>query len=170
MLSRDLVIDACALINLINGKIAHECATAIEPNLSVTSSIRAECLVNSQTANDLQQLIDEEQIDFIDEVVTAEQVLAFMDEHRLGAGESEAILVCCELSKHFWSDDRRARERAIELLTSDCVVGTAGVLRDLVGARELSKDEATNAYQLMCELGGYLPKFPDSFFEGSELR
>jgi len=167
MLSRDLVIDACAVINLIRGNVARQCLTAIEPRPSVTPAIRSECENKSATPMSLKDLFEHQCLHCLDEVLTSDEVVAFMEKHDLGAGESEGILVCLALKKHFWSDDRRARERAIELLTRAAVIGTAGMLRELVKSGDITRDQTIGAYRTMRELGGYQPNFPDGFFDNA---
>lgn len=167
MLSRDLVVDACAVINLSKGGIAHQCMSRIEPRPSVSPAVKLECEKKEITAKTFTELVQTSTISVLDEIVSADEVLSFMEKHDLGAGESEGILVCLALKKHFWSDDRRARDKAVELLSRIAVVGTAGILRDLVNSGDLADWEAVQAYQAMRDKGGFLPKFPDDFFKSS---
>lgn len=164
MLSRDLVIDACAVINLVKGEIALKCLSLIVPPPSVTPAVQSECEQKDVTATSFRELLDASVVSTLGEIITADAVIEFMEKYDLGAGESEGILVCIALRKHFWSDDRRARETAGTLISRAAVIGTAGVLRDLVAGDELPQNEVVSAYKLMRSRGGFLPKFPDEFF------
>lgn len=169
MLSRDLIIDASAIINLIRSQMARSCLHGIEPQPSITPAICSECRGRSETAAALKQLIDEECLQELRESITADDLLGFMEQYDLGAGESEGILMCLILNKHLWCDDRRARKIATDLLTKPAVIGTLGILRDLVSVGVISTEVAFEGYQVMRDTGGVLPDISVTFFEKAEF-
>lgn len=165
MLSRELIVDACGVINLIAGGIAQSCLEPIDPTAQVTPATEGECQGKQYTARVLRLLIEAALLELSEIEITADDLTSFMTEHQLGAGESEAILTCRAVQKHFWCDDRKARNVARGLLGEDAVTGTIGILRELVSLGEIAADEAFGAYAAMRAAGAFLPVLEQADFE-----
>jgi predicted nucleic acid-binding protein len=101
---------------------------------------------------------------FDDHSVNAERFLRLIEEHRLGAGETECMAIAAESDYHICCDDRRARQVASDLIGADRVFGTIRVLRWCVEQRQIECAEAKRLLRIMREQGGFLPDTPQSFF------
>jgi len=168
MLLRDLIIDACALVNLILGETAEECLRLIDPKVQVTPAIDKECHGRTQTAEALRALLASDLLETCNAEISSDALVEFMTVHRLGAGESEAILACAQIERHLWSDDRRARRVAAETLGDDRVTGTIGILLRLCGLGDVTPEAAYSAYCAMRAAGGFLPVIELEAFQGAE--
>ncbi len=170
MYLRDLIIDACALVNLILGETAEECLGLIDPKVQVTPAIEKECHGRSHTAEALRALLASELLESCNVEITSDALVEFMTAHRLGAGESEAILACAQIERHLWSDDRRARRVGEETLGEGCVTGTIGVLRSLCSLGHLTPEAAYAAYCAMRAAGSFLPAMALADFPAGEAQ
>jgi predicted nucleic acid-binding protein len=157
MLSRDLIIDASGVINLLGGGIAEACLQFIEPASQVTPVVERECNKKEATALAFRNLLDAGLLGRHLDEISAEELAAFIEDNDLGAGESEAILACEQVGKDLWCDDRRARNVARERLGDQRVTGTLGVLLELVRLQDLAPEVAHVSYEAMIAAGGFLP-------------
>jgi predicted nucleic acid-binding protein len=170
MLLRELIVDASSLINLMRSTITNEALGSIDPSAGITPAVRRECSEKEATEQWLSPLLAAKLLDEIDANITADELLAFMEEHNLGAGESEGILTCLAIGRHFWADDRRARNVAGALLTQERVIGTVGILRALAVLGMIAAQRAFDEYQSMKAAGGFLPNLEPDYFERAEAQ
>lgn len=104
-------------------------------------------------------------INFLDDhEVDAEQFLALLDVHRLGAGETECVAIAAHTDHHVCCDDRRARAMATGIIGADRVFGTIRLLRWCVEQGQIDCAGARRLLQTMRESGGFLPDTPQSYF------
>ena len=157
MLSRELIVDASGIINLLNGGVARTCLQNIEPVVDVTPAIERECNGHGDTSLAFRGLVDDGLLVQCLAVISATDLAEFIELNDLGAGESEAILACEQIGRHVWCDDGRARTVARERLGIDKVTGTLGILKDLVRIQDLTPELAHSSYQAMIAAGGFLP-------------
>jgi predicted nucleic acid-binding protein len=158
-----VLLDSCSVINLVNaGALELVCALQdIEWWLTpvVVDESGPSC---AAVTLDLQQ---RGLIHFLDDdELNAERFLALIEEHRLGAGETECMAIAVETDYHICCDDGRARQVASDLIGPDRVFGTIRVLRWCVEQRVIACGEAKRLLCLMREQGGFLPNTPQSFF------
>lgn len=167
MLSRELIVDATGVINLAAVQISEACLESIEPKPQVTLVVETvECRGKPKTAEFIGRLLEQTLLERCDVEISSDEVLAFMAANDIGAGESEAILACKATARHFWCDDRRARDIAAAELGAQAVTGTIGVLKDLVRFGCLTAEEAFEAYTEMLSEGAFLPVLARADFEG----
>lgn len=162
-----LIIDSCSLINLT--KAGLESTVRMDPCVTlcagpvVCDEVWGER--GRETGGVPRDLLVELPED-VDGVVLSN----FMEEHRIGPGEAESILLADRLNAFFFCDDRRARAVAVELLGGDRVVGTLGLAmhrartgRDLRG----SFDDYDHARRE----GAYLPSHsPETFQQACDTH
>ncbi len=158
MLLRELIIDASGIINLLSGAIADVCLGHVNPASEVTPAIERECNVKGDTALAFRNLLDAGLLERCEEEISADDLATFMETYDLGAGESEAILVCGLGGRSLWCDDRKARNAAADKLGPARVTGTLGILLELVRLEELMPDVANISYSAMIAAGGRLPR------------
>ena len=104
-------------------------------------------------------------INFLDDhEVNAEQFLALLQAHQLGAGETECVAIAMQTDHHICCDDRRARAMAAEILGQGRVFGTIRILRWCVEQHQIDCAEAKRLLRIMREMGGFLPDTPQAFF------
>jgi len=98
--------------------------------------------------------------------VSAVAVASISRAYNLGIGESECITICqADAKLTLWSDDRRARTVASNLLGTNRVVGTADLLRACVEQNLFSPLEAYSAYELARSRGAFLPPLTQISFQ-----
>lgn len=149
------IIDACALINLIN--------TAAGPVLAQLDwDIKCQGLVEDELEDQTAQFESLVQLNVITRIagdIPANEVAEIVIKHRLGVGEAECIAFCHRNDWLFISDDQRARKVAATFFGVNRVTGTIGLLCDCVDKGIMSNVTATAALQLARQAGGYLPAF-----------
>ena len=160
----NVIMDACSIINLHNGGVLH-CVCCI-PNvrIQVGPIVGGECSEDCALA--IASLHSDGNLTYLeDNQLEIDDFLAFVDLNKLGAGESECILIaffdgqsaiCC--------DDRKGRAIATELIGEERVMGSLRLLKIAVQHDILSSDQAFEAYELMCASGGFLPPLGIAYF------
>jgi predicted nucleic acid-binding protein len=158
-------MDTCSVINLVNvGALELVCSLAdrewwLTPVVVDESGPTCAAALLDMKERGLMHFLD-------DDEVNADQFLALLDAHRLGAGETECIAIAMASDHHICCDDRRAREAASSLIGADRVFGTIRVLRWCVEQKLIVCAEAKALLRSMRELGGFLPDIPQKFFCG----
>ena len=93
-----------------------------------------------------------------------ERTVRIVREHRLGMGEADAIALAEQESLVLLSDDKRARTVGKQLLASERVTGSLGVLLELKAQGILQPSSCATAYESMLAGGGFLPPLSSDFF------
>ena len=161
----NVILDACSIINLHNGGVLRCVCCIPHFHVQVGPIVGGECsedcalaIASLHTDGDLEYLEDNE--------IEVDDFLSFVDQNRLGDGESECILlanlhsqssICC--------DDRRGRLKATEILGEERVLGSLRLMRIAVQNGLLESAEAFAAYELMRAAGGFLPTVGIGYFE-----
>jgi predicted nucleic acid-binding protein len=159
----NIVLDACAIINLVNGSVFDTVLNLRGYGFFVGSQASGEC--GEATSIVLQQAIQTERVTVInDDAVTASNFLALLQQYGLGDGETESLTFTQSLGYMICTDDKRARLVSAELLGNDRVIGSLGLLKRAVQQQLLTASEAFGAYQKMKTAGGFLPEIDLSFF------
>ena len=161
----NVVMDACSVINLQNGGVLEIVCSLVAINVQIGPIAGGEC--SEELAETLAVLHDAGLIQYLtDTPLDADMFLKFVDEHRLGDGEAECIMladldaetmVCC--------DDMRGRRKAQAILGEERIVGSIGLLKRAVAHDLISGPQAFASYELMKAAGGFLPDFDNEYFE-----
>lgn len=158
-----VLLDTCSVINLVNVGALELVCSLVDREWWVTPVVVDECGPTCAAA--LLDLKERGLIHFLDDdQVNADQFLALLGAHRLGAGETECMAIAIAADHHICCDDRRAREAASGLIGADRVFGTIRVLRWCVGQKLIVCADAKALLHSMRELGGFLPDVPREFF------
>jgi predicted nucleic acid-binding protein len=161
----NIVLDACAIINLVNGSVFDTVLNLKGYGYFVGSQTSGEC--GELTDIVLQQAIQTGRVTVInDDEISALNFLTLLQQYGLGDGETESLTFSQSLGYMICTDDRRARLVSAELLGSDRVIGSLGLLKRAVQQQLLTASEAFGAYQKMKTAGGFLPEVNLSFFIG----
>lgn len=157
------MLDSSSIINLFNaGALALLCRLE-EHEFCVSPMVVGEC--HGDCAAVLVQLRDEGCLTFIDDdVVDADQYLALLDVHGLGAGETECMAVAAADDYGVCCDDWKARQAAKNLIGEEKIVGSLRLLQWCVQGLVIDCEQAFVAFLSMKEMGGFLPDMPQSFF------
>jgi predicted nucleic acid-binding protein len=159
------VLDSSSVINLFNAGALSLLCQLEDHEFFVPPMVVGEC--HGECAGELVALRDEGCVTFIDDdVVDADQYLALLEAHRLGAGETECMAVAAADDYHICCDDRKAREAASALVGAARVIGSLRLLRWCVEKLVIDCGAAFHAFQVMRQRGGFLPETPQSFFCG----
>jgi predicted nucleic acid-binding protein len=159
-----VAMDACPIINLANAGVLERVVLINAHRLAVSPAVVREC--NSGAAANIINLHADNLMDFVDiDDVPADRLLELIELYGLGDGESESIAVAEAFGCLICSDDRKARQAAIEVLGQDAVIGSLRLLRWCVDEQVLTSGEAWDAYHEMRDAGGFLPDLPGDFFD-----
>jgi predicted nucleic acid-binding protein len=156
-------LDSSSIINLFNAGVLTLLCQLEEHEFSVPPMVVGECHRDCAVA--LVSLRDEGCVTFInDDAVDADEYLALLQAHRLGAGETECMAVAATDECSVCCDDRKARDAAAGLIGKERVVGSLRLLKWCVERLIIDCGAAFKAFQTMREQGGFLPDTPQSFF------
>jgi len=155
------ILDACSLINLINGEVLEDVLELPEHRFAVGPQVLGECggdatIIGAQFGARLTELSDED--------LRATLFFDLLERYGLGPGETECLAFAIVNDGNVCSDDRKAREMAAEELGVERVLGTARLLRDTVAAGLLTPEQGERAYEKMRVSGGFLPILPPEYF------
>jgi predicted nucleic acid-binding protein len=158
-----LICDTCGVINA-HKAAALDVVVLLEPyEFLISPAVDDESI---QLRREVEKHIKSGKIQYADETsISAVSVANISATYNLGIRESECISLCLENAELvFWSDDRRARNVASELLGAHRVIGTADLLAEGVRQGLLSQLDAYAAYELARSRGAFLPALDREFF------
>lgn len=158
-------MDACSIINLHNGGVLRCICSIPDVHIQVGPIVGGECSEDCALA--IASLHSDGGLEYLeDNDLEIDQFLDFVDQNRLGDGESECILLAClNEESSICCDDRRGRTKAIELIGEERVLGSLRLLKIAVQHNLFDSSEAFEAYELMREAGGFLPTIEIAYFE-----
>jgi predicted nucleic acid-binding protein len=161
------LLDSSSIINLFNAGVLALLCQLEEHDFFVPPMVVGEC--HGECAVELVTLRDQGCLTFInDDVVEADQYLALLEAHHLGAGETECRAVAAADNYNVCCDDRRAREAVAGLIGEGRVTGSLRILRWCVETLIIDCGTAFQAFETMRQRGGFLPETPQSFFCGAD--
>lgn len=160
-----IVCDACTLINLAAGGVLPLFqANGIE--IACGEICLDEATAGGPFSEDIQESVRRGFVErFPDDTLQVSQVEFAMSSWKLGAGESECILLV--ESAGDWvaaSDDNRARNIASDKFGKERVLGSIGLLRRLVLIGAISIEDAVACHQLMRDNGAFLPPADSKYY------
>ena len=157
------MLDSSSVINLFNAGVLALLCQLEDHEFFVSPMVMGEC--HGECAVELVTLRDDGCLTFInDDVVDADQYLALLETHRLGAGETECMAVAVTDDFNVCCDDRKARDAAAELIGPNRVIGSLRLLKWCVESLVIDCAAAFQALQTMRNRGGFLPEMPQAFF------
>jgi predicted nucleic acid-binding protein len=158
-LTEEGVLDASSAINCVNGDALDLVLSIPDLVLGVGPIVRGECVgvVERAIGSGRLKVLDEGNL-------PAGRFLDLLARYRLGEGETECMLFGETHGLVVVTDDRAARKAASELLGSDRVTGSLGLLRRGVASGLVSAEGAIARYQKMKAMGGFLPDICADFF------
>jgi predicted nucleic acid-binding protein len=160
-----IIFDACALFNLVHGEVFGVIVGMLDPPPCFGPQVRGEC---RSIASVLDQALRESRVELLDDgVLPASRFFELLEKYELGAGETECLAFASMQPLLVCSDDRRARNMAVQELGEGRVIGTLGLLIRATELSVLAPDAAIAAYELMRRLGGFLPDLPARTFSQS---
>lgn len=157
------LFDSCSIINLVNvDALALACSLddidwLVPPVVNAEINARCQSVIANTLPNGHLCLVDDTDVD-------ADLYLRLLDEHHLGAGETECIAIALGGDHSICLDDRRARRIAEMLLGPDRTFGTVRLLRWCVEQERIACGDARMLLRDMRAHGGFLPDMPQSFF------
>lgn len=158
----DTCVDSCCLINLINGDVAEAVGGASGRQLMIQGFVEDE--VQGHHAI-IDKLVEENYLILIDgSTVFASEVGLIADTYNIGLGEAECIAIAKKRKCYLASDDNKARKAGIAEVGNSNVIGSIGLLRELVAQGVITAREAWTSYRLMKDAGAFLPKLSSNFF------
>lgn len=159
-----VILDACTLINLING-------ASLQTVLSIPefSFFVGDILLDSEILNPAQKLIIDAHISKghivkLTSIITLQEFLIVKQKFDLGDGETEGIALCKKGKYSFASDDWKARRSGVIEIGDAKVIGTLFLLRETVRQSLMTIQEAISCIQLMKQKGAFLPEVGESYF------
>lgn len=157
------LLDACSIINLVNAGVLATACSLRKVEWWVPPIVEAE--VDGTCRDAVAEVRRTQRLFAVDDTgVDAELYLKLLDEHGLGAGETECMAVALVEGHSICCDDRRARRVAETLLGPDRVFGTVRLLRCCVQEELIACAQARALLLDMRQRGGFLPDTPQTFF------
>jgi predicted nucleic acid-binding protein len=155
------ILDASALINLINGGVLGKVLNLPNRSFAVGPQVLGECATHREIIDPflgqaLRVLSDDE--------LSASLFFSLLERYELGIGETECLTLADQYDGGVCTDDRKARNMCTSKIGSDRVLGSVRLLREAVSADLLSPEEAIQAYQTMKARGAFLPDVPSDYF------
>ena len=160
----NVVLDACTLINLMNGKVLQTITRIPGCSFFVGENLREQEILNSAQILMLEALVSTGDIRLLESSITLQEFIALKKKYDLGDGETESIALCKHFGYIFGCDDRKARRSANKELGSGYVIGSLFLLREAHRHELLTLEEVLNAVDLMKQKGGFLPSVPEAYF------
>jgi predicted nucleic acid-binding protein len=159
----NVLFDSGSLINLAHGQVLGLLAKTPLYEGYVAPLVLGEC---KSIADDLAYLMAMGTlIQLPDLTMGTADFAALLAKHRLGAGETECLVMASTDGYVVSCDDGTARGVLSKSLGVEKVTGTLGLLIMAVQAELLSVSEAFASYQQMRALGGYLPALTGEEFK-----
>jgi predicted nucleic acid-binding protein len=161
----NIILDACTIINLINGQSFHSVIST--PGLSIfvgDNLIDQEISLNIAQKMIIESAIKENKITLLTSIVTLTDFTTLKRAYDLGNGETECIALCKILGYHIATDDWKARSAATIEIGDSKVIGSLFLLRETVRKKTLTCSDAQNSFLLMKKKGGFLPKIDLEYF------
>lgn len=151
-----VITDACSLVNAV--KIGLTPAILLDPCMQLCAGpvVMDEVWGNDKPLAGME--IPHQVITPIQEDISGDELVDFMEMHKLGPGESECIILAQRHGFIFLSDDKRARNVASELIGADRVVGTFGMALAVCKSGVLASADVVDGYMTAIGNGAFLPK------------
>lgn len=154
-----IVCDACSLINLERGGLL-----TLGLDLPCSGFCVGRIVLSELEAQPDHRFPWLERCVLIDRDVDSAELVATLAAQKLGAGESECLMLARRDNYSVLSDDRRARGICQKELGAERVVGSIAWLAHLVRNGALTRDQSLGRYRAMLAAGAYLPRFADQEF------
>ena len=160
----DIILDACSIINLINGGLLQKVVTLASIQFHVGEILLEDEILNEVQKIKVNTLVVEGNISVLEASVSLSEFTRIKGRYNLGKGEVECIALCKRLQYSISSDDLKARNSAINELGKHAVKGTLFLIRELVRDGAISCEEAMTAYRSMIVKGAFLPTVDEHYF------
>jgi len=161
----EIVLDACTIINLINGKILDKIISI--PRLLIfvgDNLLEQEIYLNLPQRVIIESLIQSKKITLLESDVTLNEFTKLKKVYDLGDGETECIALCKKHGYAIATDDKRARMSAKIELGEAKIVGSLFFLREAVRNEVIECEDALASFKLMKKHGGFLPNLDKDYF------
>lgn len=158
------VLDACSIINLINGGVLHRIALIPGYKIYIGDHLLEQEILNPAQKIIVESLILNGKLILLESDITLSEFTSLKIKYNLGDGETECIALCKKHDFNIVSDDSKARKSSIKELGTQRVYGSLFILRESVRANLLSCEEAKKVFAMMKIKGGFLPDINDDYF------
>lgn len=159
----DIVIDACSLINLINGQVLHKILLIPANTFYVGDNLLEQEILNDGQKLLIEAFLIDNKIQLLQSTVTLSEFKILKSRYGLGDGETECMAICKNYNFCIATDDGKARKCSVKELRKGNVIGSLYLLREAVRNDLLTCEEAKEAFTLMKKSGGFLPKIDDNY-------
>jgi predicted nucleic acid-binding protein len=160
----DVVLDACSLINLINGDVLGKILRIPGFTYLIGIIVNEECCEIENQKIIIEDFVRAGLLKIHDKDVELSAFVALKTKYQLGDGETESIALITENGHSISSDDAKARSSALYEVGTSRVIGSLFLLRQAVRDKLMSCDDAKTAFLLMKVKGGFLPNIDDEYF------
>jgi predicted nucleic acid-binding protein len=153
--STKVIIDACSLINLVNGNVLDIVLALPHHFYCLGSIVLSEA---ESAASQVEDQIAEGKLVCLDpSEISAQLYLQNLYQFELGQGETECITYALTGNYCVCTDDMKARKVVQQLIGKKRLTGTPALMIEAVKLRLLTPQAANDAYALMIAKGGFLP-------------
>lgn len=158
----EIVLDTCAIINLINGNCLDKIFILNGYTFCVGEAVLEKEVLNDLQKTVLETFIEAGKIKVLSSEISLSAITNLRDKYNLGLGELECLALCMNSNSLFCSDDNKARKCSTNELGKSRVIGSLHLVRQIVLESIVKCFEALEYYNVMILKGGFLPKNLDS--------
>lgn len=152
-----VVLDSCALINLLNADILKKVFKLSDHVFYIGELVRDECYIVEDQKEIIESQINKGLLKVLEGQISFKEFKAIKDKFGLGDGETESIALSKKLNFHIATDDKKARNSAMEEVGEDFLCGSLYLLKQMIRQGIISCTEGLVLYKLMKIKGGFLP-------------
>lgn len=120
----EIVLDACSIINLINGDVLQKVILLNDKRFYVGEYLYDEEILDISQKLKVQTLVQNSCITLLQSTITLTQFSILKNKYDLGNGETECIAICKNTGYFIATDDKKARSNASTELGGAKVIGS----------------------------------------------
>jgi predicted nucleic acid-binding protein len=152
-----VILDSCALINLLNAEILKKIFKLDDHVFYIGELVRDECFAVDEQKKTIEFFINKGVLKVLEGQISFTEFKDIKNKFGLGDGETESIALSKKLNFHIATDDRKARNSALEEVGSEFLCGSLYLLKQMITQGILTCTEGLVIYKLMKIKGGFLP-------------
>jgi predicted nucleic acid-binding protein len=159
----NVVLDACTIINLINGEVLQKVSQLPGYVLYVGDNLLEQEILDQAQKLYIELLVSSNQIIVLQSNISLAEFISLKSKYDLGDGETECLALCKNNNYAIASDDLKARKCSAKELTEQNVIGSLFLMRESVRNHLLSCEDAKTAFSMIMSKGGHLPKVDENY-------
>jgi len=155
---KEIVLDACSLINLMNSDRLETVLNLANTKYYISQAVYNEVAKITSQKTEVDKYITDGKLNVWKQNINVGLLAHLFDTYGLGDGETESTAICKENNFLLCCDDKKARTAAQKEITDAHLMGSLRLLKHAVIENIIKCTEAQVSYIEMVVKGGFLPK------------